>query len=172
MRSPPRKPAYTRTEDVIYGGKFGTARTLDAFEPVHKNGAAVIWIVSSGLVSDHSAIRPGSDPALLERGYTVFAAVHGSRPRVIITEIYGDVHRAVHFVRTNASRWGVDPNKFGTIGGSAGGVRSLILGTQGGPGKPDAKDPVDRAGSAVLRAGNPERIERVLRVAAAGTTPA
>src|SRR5262249_48193829 len=34
------KSKFTRTEDVIYGRKFGTALTLDVFEPPNKNGAA------------------------------------------------------------------------------------------------------------------------------------
>jgi acetyl esterase/lipase len=60
-----------------------------------------------------------------------------------------DIHRAIRFIRTNAARWGVQPDKFGISGGSAGGHLSLTMGTQGGPGKSDAKDPVDRASSAV-----------------------
>jgi len=44
---------------------------------------------------------------------------------------------------------GVNPDKLGISGGSAGGHLSLTMGTQGGPGKPDAKDPIDRESSAV-----------------------
>ena len=29
---------FTRTEDVIYGRKFGTALTLDVFQPTKTNG--------------------------------------------------------------------------------------------------------------------------------------
>jgi dipeptidyl aminopeptidase/acylaminoacyl peptidase len=43
----------------------------------------------------------------------------------------------------------VKPDKFGVTGGSAGGHLSLMLGTLGGPGKTDAKDPIDRESSAV-----------------------
>ncbi len=42
------RPKVTRTEDVIYGRKFGTALTLDVFEPEKKNGGAVFWMVSGG----------------------------------------------------------------------------------------------------------------------------
>ena len=142
-------PKFTHTEDVIYGRKFGTALTLDVFEPAKKNGAAVLWMVSGGLFSDHSNNKPGLFKPLLERGYTVFAVVHGSQPRFIIPEIEEDIHRAVRFVRHNASRWGINPNKFGISGASAGGHLSLTMGTQGGPGKPDAKDVIDRESSAV-----------------------
>jgi acetyl esterase/lipase len=143
------KPNYTRTEDVIYGRKFGTALTLDVFEPAKKNGAAVIYIVSGGFVSDHASINPKLYQPLLDRGYTVFAVVHGAQPRFLVPEIVEDLNRAIRFVRHNAGRWGVDPNKFGISGGSAGGHLSLMLGTRGGPGKADAKDPIDRESSAV-----------------------
>ena len=142
-------PKYKRTEDVLYGRKFGTALTLDVFEPEKKNGAAVLLMVSGGFFSSHEAINGKSYAPFLERGYTVFAIVHGSQPKFQIPEITQDIHRAVRFVRLNAARWGVDPQKFGITGGSAGGHLSLTMGTQGGPGKPDAKDPVDRESSAV-----------------------
>lgn len=143
------QPKFTRTEDVIYGRKFGLALTLDVFEPARKNGAAIIYVVSSGFTSRHDAIKPGRFMAFLERNYTVFVVVHGSQPRFIVPEIPEDIHRAVRFVRHNASRWGVDPKKFGISGASAGGHLSLTMGTQGKPGKPDASDPIERESSAV-----------------------
>jgi acetyl esterase/lipase len=144
-----QEPKYTRTEDVIYGRKFGTALTLDVFEPEKKNGAAIFFMVSGGFFSDHKNIDPGFYKPLLDHGYTVFAVVHGSQPRFIIPEIEEDIHRAIRFVRHNAGRWGVDPNKFGITGASAGGHLSLTIGTQGKPGKSDAKDAIDRESSAV-----------------------
>ena len=138
-----------RTEDVIYGRKFGTALTLDVFEPPNKNGAAVFYVVSGGYFSDHKGIKPDQFDPLLDRGYTVFAVVHGSQPRFIVPEIEEDIHRAIRFVRHNAVRWGINPNKFGIYGGSSGGQLSLTMGTQGQPGKPDASDPIDRESSAV-----------------------
>lgn len=143
------KPVVAHTEDIVYARKFGTALTLDVFEPAKKNGAAVLWMVSGGWVSSHSGVSLNTYQPLLDRGYTVFAVVHGSQPRFIVPEIEEDIHRAVRFVRLNAARWGVDPNKFGISGSSAGGHLSLTIGTQGGPGNPDAKDPIDRASSAV-----------------------
>jgi acetyl esterase/lipase len=142
-------PEFTRTEDVIYARKYGTALTLDVFQPQNTNGCAVLFMVSGGFFSSHSAINPKTYQPFLERGYTVFAIVHGSQPKFHIPEITQDIHRAVRFVRHNAARWGIDTNKFGITGGSAGGHLSLTLGTQGAAGKPDAKDPIDRESSAV-----------------------
>ncbi len=138
-----------RTEDVIYGRKFGMAMTLDVFQPAQGNGRGILYMVSGGYFSAHENISPGFYRPLLERGYTVFAVVHGSQPKFTITEIERDVHRAVRFVRHNAAKYGVDPDRLGITGGSAGGHLSLTIGTQGGPGDPEAKDPVDRESSAV-----------------------
>ncbi len=142
-------PAFTRTEDVVYGRKFGTALTLDVFRPERPNGAAVFFMVSGGFSSSHAGVNPKNYELFLASGYTVFAVVHGSQPRFHVLEILDDVHRAVRFVRVNAARFGVDPQRFGVTGTSSGGHLSLMLGLTGGPGKPDARDPVDRASSAV-----------------------
>jgi acetyl esterase/lipase len=85
----------------------------------------------------------------LDRGYTVFAVVHGSQPKFVIPEIVQDIQRAVRFVRANAARYGVEPSKLGITGGSAGGHLSLTMATQGAEGDANAKDPIDRESSAV-----------------------
>jgi acetyl esterase/lipase len=141
--------AYTRTEDVVYGRKFGVALTLDVIQPVKPNGYAIISMVSGGWRSNHDSINPKGYAPYLDRGYTVFAVCHGCQPKFAIPEITEDVKRAVRFIRFNAKKWNVDPEHFGVTGGSAGGHLSLILGTQGGPGATDAKDPIDRESSAV-----------------------
>jgi acetyl esterase/lipase len=140
---------FQRTEDVIYGRKFGTALTLDVFQPRPANGVGVILMVSGGWLSSHESINASYFRALLNRGYTVFAVVHGSQPKFVITEIMPDIHRSVRFIRHNAARYGVDPDRLGITGGSAGGHLSLTMGTQGGLGDANAKDPVDRESSAV-----------------------
>lgn len=142
---------WKRTEDLIYGRKFGTALTLDVFEPANRQGndASAILVVSGGFFSAKEQINPQYAEPLLARGYTVFAVVHGSQPKFTIPEIQQDLHRAVRWIRHNAARWAVNPDKFAVFGRSAGGHLSLVLGTQGGPGPSDAKDPVDRASSAV-----------------------
>jgi acetyl esterase/lipase len=141
--------AFTRTEDVIYGRAFGTALTLDVFRPAQPNGLGVVYVVSGGWYSAHEAIAPKVLQPLLHHGYTVFAVVHGSNPRFHIPEIFAQMERSVRFIRTHAAEYGIDPDRIGVSGGSAGGHLSLMLATRGGPGQPDAKDPVDRQSSAV-----------------------
>jgi acetyl esterase/lipase len=144
------EPPFARTEDVIYGRKFGTALTLDVFRPKRDaSGLGVIFVVSGGWISNHDRIPLAFVTPLVERGYTVFAVVHGSQPKFTIPEILQDMNRAVRFVRAHAGEYGIDPDRIGIYGGSAGGHLSLMQGTAGGPGDPKAQDPVDRVSSRV-----------------------
>lgn len=141
---------FGRQEDVVYGRKDGMALTLDVFTPTDgANGAAVIWVVSGGWFSSHAAINPAGVQPLLQRGYTVFAVVHGSQPRYTIPDAVADLNRAVRFIRHHAADYRVDPQRLGITGGSAGGHLSLMIGTAGDAGNPEAKDPVDRESSRV-----------------------
>jgi acetyl esterase/lipase len=141
---------FTRTEDVIYRRKHGTALTMDVFVPKENaNGAAVVLAVSGAWRSSHDNIRPQFATEYAKRGYTVFAVVHGSSPRFSLPEILEDMHRAVRFVRSRADQYKFDPDRIGMTGASAGGHLSLMLGTAGTAGNPDAKDPVERVSSRV-----------------------
>jgi acetyl esterase/lipase len=142
--------------DVIYGHKDGMALTFDVLRPKTKaNGAAVIFMVSGGWVSSYAPPEQTAErfKDLLEKGFTVIPVRHGSSPRYFIPEIVGDVRRAVRFIRFNANKWGIDPNRLGVFGGSAGGHLSLVLGTASDNGDPAAKEPFlresDRVASVV-----------------------
>jgi len=143
----------TRISDVIYGRKFGMALTMDVLIPEKPNKAAVVWAVSGGFYSSHADISgPGFVKymkAFLDRGYTVFAVVHGSNPKFNMRDISADMHRAVRFIRHHAGDFGIDAKRVGISGASAGGSISLWLGTQGGAGDAAAKDPVERESSQV-----------------------
>ena len=136
----------TRTSDVIYTKHDGVALTMDVFTPTKPNGAAVIKIISGGWNSNHNGINDGG---WTNYGFTTFVVVHGTQPRFHIDEIVGDLQRSVRFIRANAAQFGIDPNKIGVTGGSAGGHLSLMLGTRVIPANPKAKDPVDRVSSEV-----------------------
>lgn len=145
----PAQDSYSRTEDVIYGRKFGTALTMDVFTPTDKaNGKGIIWCVSGGWYSAKPA-NVGLAKAFVERGYTVFAVVHGSQPKYSIPEAIGDMNRAVRFIKTNAKKYNVDPDKLGVAGGSAGGHLSLMLGAAPGFVDPKETDPINKLSSQV-----------------------
>jgi len=145
-------PGYTRKE-VIYARKFGTACTMDVFAPKKEaNGAGVIFVVSGGWFSDRRAIDGNIGnfvQPLLDKGYTVFAVMHGSSPKYALPEILEDLHRSVRFIRDSAKEYSIDPNRLGITGGSAGGHLSLMQGCTGKDGDAKAADPIDRLSSRV-----------------------
>jgi acetyl esterase/lipase len=148
---------YKRTRDVIYGRKFGTALTLDVFQPTNANGIGIIFLVSGGWLSSYDTpnmvtVNPDSIKLFLDHGFTVFSVVHGSQPKFIIPEIVQDLERAVRFIRHNARSYGVDPDRLGITGSSSGGHLGLMVATHGDAGNPNAPDPVDRESSAVQAA--------------------
>jgi acetyl esterase/lipase len=147
---PSTRPEFDRKEDVIYGRKFGMCLTMDVYVPkAMKNGAGIIYCVSGGWFSSKQFQPPMIIDEFLRRGYVVFAVYHGSQPRFTIPEVLEDMHRATRFVRHNAKKYGVDPDRLGITGGSAGGHLSLMQGCGPKEGDPKAPDPVDRESSRV-----------------------
>jgi acetyl esterase/lipase len=150
--APTSQPAYTRTANIIYGRDYSTALTFDVFTPkTSPNGAGVILVVSGGWVSNVDGLgspffKAFYDP-FVARGYTVFAVTHGSQPKFTIPEIRVDLNRAVRFIRYHAREYGIDPNRIGITGGSAGGHLSLLQGCGPLPADEKAGDPVDRTES-------------------------
>lgn len=145
----------TITPDVVYGHKDGMALTFDVFKPARPNGAATLHIVSGGWVSRYNnpnALPPAETQmykSLLDRGFTVFAVRHGGSPKYNIAEIVPDVRRAVRFLRMNAASHGINADRIGVFGMSAGGHLSLMLGTASDAGDAANQDQVLRVGNRV-----------------------
>lgn len=139
------------TPDVVYGHKHGMALTFDVFTPNNANGSGVLNIVSGGWRSrwrPHEESQKIYQP-LLDQGFTVFAVRHGSSPKYEIPEIVPDVQRATRYIRLNATQLGVDPDRLGVWGQSAGGHLSLMLGNVSDNGNPLSDDPVLRVSNRV-----------------------
>ena len=66
-----------------------------------------------------------------------------------MSAIVADMRRAVRFIRQHAREYGVDPNRIGVYGGSAGGQLALLLGTTADSGDASASDTVLRESSRV-----------------------
>lgn len=58
-----------------------------------------------------------------------------------------DTRRAIRLVRSRAAEWGIKPDRIGILGFSAGGELAAYSAMQSDPGKADATDPIERAGS-------------------------
>ncbi|MFN7928845.1 MAG: TIM barrel protein [Blastocatellia bacterium] len=59
-------------------------------------------------------------------------------------EALQDTQRAIRLVRSRAKEWGVNPNRIGVLGFSAGGALGALADIRFDRGKPDAADSIDR----------------------------
>jgi acetyl esterase/lipase len=150
-------PKFTRQSDVIYGRKFGMALTMEVFAAPTRNGIGVVWVVSSsGRSSREQTLQDSFErriTPLLEHGYTVFAVIHGSAPIFNVQDQVSDVRRAVRFVRHRAAEFGIDGQRLGISGSSAGGLLALVVAMQERDGDPTAEDVVERESSRVQAVG-------------------
>ena len=137
--------------DVVYGHKFALAMTMDVLQPKKGNGAGIVWIVSgawhSGVFPPQAAFSSGYPyagffdcRALLDKGFTVFFVRHGDGSKFLLPEIVDDCRRSIRFIRSNAKKYGVDPERLGALGGSAGGHLALMLATTSDEGVPNPRD--------------------------------
>jgi len=132
--------------DVVYGHKAGMALTFDVFVPEAPNGAGILFMVSGGWVSRWSPTEQAREnwEYLLRRGFTVFTVRHGSSPRFKVPEAHADVKLALRYISLHDGDFGVDRNRLGVFGGSAGGHLSLMLGLDTDDGDPTAEDEILR----------------------------
>jgi acetyl esterase/lipase len=128
--------------DVVYGHKDGMALTFDVIQPAKPNGAGILWIQSGGWYSRWQEPKNwlAAGKFLLDKGYTLYIVRHGSTPKYAIPDAYADVRLAVRVIRKKAKEFGVDPERLGVFGGSAGGHLTLMIATTGDDGDPKAKE--------------------------------
>jgi len=123
--------------DEIYGEVDGRTLLLDVgLPPGHEPGApplpGVILIHGGGwAMGSKDDFRWLTRKLPLEgQGYVVFAVNYRltSDGRSRWPDQLDDVQRAVRWVRSQAERYGVDPERIGAVGGSAGGMLATFLG--------------------------------------------
>jgi len=137
--------------DVVYGHKDGMALVYDVITPENAKGDAVVIMVSGGWFSRWAPAenRASQFSYYLDEGFTFIPVHHGSAPRYKVPDAYDDVSRAIRHIKLNAESYGIDPDKIGVTGGSAGGHLSLMLGLDSDSGQGGADDLVMGHGNEV-----------------------
>ena len=138
--------------NVNFGMLSGGALLMDVYRPESSNGRGIVHITGSGWHSPLAASAPQQKASrqvevfglpLVEAGYTVFAVNHRTAPLNKYPAQLEDVERAVRFVRHHATRWGIDPDRIGGVGGSSGGHLTLLLGLRDSPERTNDPDPIN-----------------------------
>jgi acetyl esterase/lipase len=135
-------------------GALGTAPedvpTLTPYLPPagKANGTAVVVFPGGGyahLATDHEGTKVAE--WLNSLGVAAFVVKYRLGPKYHHPVMLHDGQRAVRTVRARAREWGVNPDRIGVIGFSAGGHMASSVGTHFDAGSTSATDPVERVSS-------------------------
>lgn len=121
-----------RQKDIVYGINPRTRRPLlaDLWTPpadVPTSGLGVIYVHGGAWhIGDKDM---GTSPLfrrLAAQGHVVMDIAYSLAPHVTLTEMATDVKRAIIWLKTNGSGYGVRPDRIVLVGGSAGGHLALL----------------------------------------------
>jgi acetyl esterase/lipase len=147
--------AYTKQE-LTYGRKDGMALTMTMLSPKQNaNGKAILYVLSGNWVSSERMLEafPERSGLYIDAGYTLFGVMLSCQPRYAIPEGIIDLKRAVRYVRYNAAKFKIDPDRIGITGSSSGGHLSLAVATADDVVDMKPTDPVDRVSARVQAVG-------------------
>jgi acetyl esterase/lipase len=128
----PRAPEPRWTRDVPFWTVPDTGRQLlaDIWQPpvdVEASGTAIVYLYGgSWHFFDKDVLTRPFFRQLAAQGHVVMDAGHRSCPEVDVVGMVGDVHRSVAWIKSNAGRYGIDPERVVVMGGSSGAHIALL----------------------------------------------
>jgi acetyl esterase/lipase len=130
MQAPPEGIRVDR--DLVYARAGERGLRLDLYLPA-VGGAPLplILLVHGGAWMGGSKAETPALP-VASRGYAVASVEYRLSPEVVFPAQIQDCKAAVRWLRAHAARYGLDPDRFGAWGTSAGGHLVALLGTSGG----------------------------------------
>lgn len=123
--------------------------TLTPFLPPAGKATGAAFIVCPGGGYVNLAPHEGQPVAewLASVGITAFVLKYRLGPRYHHPAMLQDAGRAIRTVRARAAEWGIDTERIGILGFSAGGHLASTAGTHFDAGDPEAEDLIERASS-------------------------
>lgn len=149
---------FQQKQDLLFGEVDGVGLLMDVFTPTgEKNGLAIVDIASGAWHSDRGKIRDHQMAQFYNifcgKGYTVFAVRPGTRGRFTAEDMVKNVKTCIRWVKANADEYGIDPNRIGLTGASAGGHLASLTVVTREDGNPEAKNPLNRHSTDVAAVG-------------------
>lgn len=123
------------TPDVVFKTVSGIQLKLDILSPANTNSKAPIlisihggaWL--SGVRTQDFFYSASLFRKLLEKGYAIVSIDYRLSQQAIFPAQIQDCNDAIDFIYKNASRYNLDQNRIGLIGGSAGGHLVALVAT-------------------------------------------
>ncbi len=125
-----RLPDGTRVDrDLIYATVGDRDLPLDLYRPTSQQPTPLVIWIHGGAWRSGSKKGPSPALALLGRGYAVASVEYRLSGEAVFPAAIEDCKAAVSYLRLNANKLNLDPDRFGAWGSSAGGHLVSLLGT-------------------------------------------
>jgi acetyl esterase/lipase len=117
---------FSQRENVVFAEAHGVGLLMDIFIPIgKKNGLGIVDVISGAWHSDrgkiHDHMRGQTFHILCAKGYTVFAIRPGSITKFSAPEMLANLNQGICWVKEHSQEFGIDPERLGLMGASAGG---------------------------------------------------
>jgi acetyl esterase/lipase len=131
----------TVRHDIPYCGRNHELSRLDLYLPGVKGAArpGVLLIHGGGWRAGNRAQWAELARALASNGYVCASASYRLAPENLFPAAISDVRLAMSFFKSRAAEFGMDPEKIGAVGSSAGGHLAALLATMGPEDPPGAE---------------------------------
>jgi acetyl esterase/lipase len=131
---PPPLPAGVKAmRDLAYVEKGHERQKLDLYLPEKADGPLplIIWVHGGGWQNGTKDGCPPLRGGYLDRGYAVASIGYRLSQHAVFPAQIEDCKSAIRWLRAHAKEYGLDPNRFGVWGSSAGGHLVALIGTSG-----------------------------------------
>jgi acetyl esterase/lipase len=158
VKAEPIKPAIDLQKDIVYGQGGGEDLLLDLATPrgLNQPAPAIIWIHGGAWRGGHKGEFEKLIVESAEKGYVAVSINYRLVPKYVFPAQIEDCKCAVRWLRANAERLHVDPQRIGVVGASAGAHLAMLLGAM------DSGDGLEGQGGS---SGNSSRVQAVVSYA-------
>jgi len=155
-KGPQVPPGVVYEPDIVFGKGGDVDLALDIARPekLDKPTPCVVFIHGGGWTGGNRKVHVPQILDFAKRGYVSATIQYRLVPKAIFPAQVEDVKCGIRYLRANADKYKIDPNKIGAVGFSAGAHLSMLLGTM------DKKDGLEGTG------GNADQSSKVQAVVA------
>ena len=131
-------PVIQQISDVVYEqvpmrGYPNVAMKMDILQPKVKDKLpAIVYVTGGGFINANKDNGIQLRMHLAEAGYVVASIQYRVAPTAKFPQPLEDVKSAIRFLKAHADEFGIDADRVGIVGGSAGGYLTAVAGTTSG----------------------------------------
>ena len=135
---PVKTPMINQISDVVYEqvpmrGYPNVAMKMDILQPKSDEKLpAIVYVTGGGFINANKDNGIQLRMHLAEAGYVVASIQYRVAPTARFPEPLEDVKASIRYLKAHADQFGIDPERIGIIGGSAGGYLTAMAATTSG----------------------------------------